>query len=469
MRAVAVVCALLPFILVYPSPEVQPVSTILRHFDPGDRESGRYQYRALQRRRRRRSADDQLSIQWRRWDERGRSGLFEPGSLEIGTAAFRGYSGGARSGQSRLAAARRRQGIEPGRFQPGGGTCCLACPGWRRAAWTSRSTSPNRPSREQWRRLVTRPSRTPAAPASQPERRWYRGALHLHTTHSDGALTPAALAATAREAGFDFVAITDHNNTTHRARRCLTAAADRRGGSDDAERPRQRVGTRRRASGSTSASAGRSGAEATIATSSRAQSHRFGALFSINHPPSASAAGWTHEIRRTSSHRGLERPQETEGSAIALWDRLLRRAVESRPSAPATGIAAPNPIECRERVVYARPHRERDSRRHPPGRVIVMARDARHLAAAAGARAVATDGVGDSLAFRTAPTTPIQVDSRRDSPDADRSRQQRRAAHRGRIANAGHPERPDPATAIQSRRRTAAGRPSPTRFCRGPR
>ena len=45
--------------------------------------------------------------------------------------------------------------------------------------------------------------------------KWYSGALHLHTTHSDGALTPAALADGAREAGYDFFAITDHNNTTH--------------------------------------------------------------------------------------------------------------------------------------------------------------------------------------------------------------------------------------------------------------
>ena len=67
----------------------------------------------------------------------------------------------------------------------------------------------------------TRRSRvaTGAAPAvgrvlSDPPK-WYSGALHLHTTHSDGALTPAAVADAARDAGYDFIAITDHNNTTH--------------------------------------------------------------------------------------------------------------------------------------------------------------------------------------------------------------------------------------------------------------
>ena len=59
--------------------------------------------------------------------------------------------------------------------------------------------------------------------------KWYSGALHLHTIHSDGVLTPAALADAARDAGYDFIAITDHNNTTTRAirfppRRCTSSA-----------------------------------------------------------------------------------------------------------------------------------------------------------------------------------------------------------------------------------------------------
>jgi hypothetical protein len=45
--------------------------------------------------------------------------------------------------------------------------------------------------------------------------KWYSGALHLHTTHSDGAEPPAAVSERARAAGLDFIAITDHNNTIH--------------------------------------------------------------------------------------------------------------------------------------------------------------------------------------------------------------------------------------------------------------
>src|SRR5262249_34670435 len=46
--------------------------------------------------------------------------------------------------------------------------------------------------------------------------RWFSGALHLHTNHSDGTIGPNAVAAAARAAGLDFIAITDHNNTSHR-------------------------------------------------------------------------------------------------------------------------------------------------------------------------------------------------------------------------------------------------------------
>ncbi|WP_083646616.1 CehA/McbA family metallohydrolase [Kitasatospora sp. CB01950] len=40
---------------------------------------------------------------------------------------------------------------------------------------------------------------------------WYRGDCHVHSVHSDGRLTPAELAAAARAAGLDFLAVTEHN------------------------------------------------------------------------------------------------------------------------------------------------------------------------------------------------------------------------------------------------------------------
>ena len=46
-------------------------------------------------------------------------------------------------------------------------------------------------------------------------RRWLAGDLHAHTIHSDGILTVHGLACLARERGLDFIAVTDHNTTSH--------------------------------------------------------------------------------------------------------------------------------------------------------------------------------------------------------------------------------------------------------------
>ena len=41
--------------------------------------------------------------------------------------------------------------------------------------------------------------------------RWYRGNLHMHSTNSDGAKSPADAVAWYRDAGYDFVALSDHH------------------------------------------------------------------------------------------------------------------------------------------------------------------------------------------------------------------------------------------------------------------
>ncbi|MCH5317807.1 MAG: CehA/McbA family metallohydrolase [Eubacterium sp.] len=43
------------------------------------------------------------------------------------------------------------------------------------------------------------------------ERKWYKGDTHLHTTNSDGILTKDQLVEKCKEAGLDFMIITDHN------------------------------------------------------------------------------------------------------------------------------------------------------------------------------------------------------------------------------------------------------------------
>jgi len=46
------------------------------------------------------------------------------------------------------------------------------------------------------------------------EGNWYKGNLHTHTTQSDADLSPAAMADVYRQAGYDFLCITDHNRVT---------------------------------------------------------------------------------------------------------------------------------------------------------------------------------------------------------------------------------------------------------------
>lgn len=45
---------------------------------------------------------------------------------------------------------------------------------------------------------------------------WYRGCLHVHSTESDGAMSPEALVRHYRMGGYDFMAITDHDKLTDR-------------------------------------------------------------------------------------------------------------------------------------------------------------------------------------------------------------------------------------------------------------
>lgn len=62
-------------------------------------------------------------------------------------------------------------------------------------------------------RVEPRAAARPAEPL-RTGRRWYRGELHLHSTHSDGTWTPADIAAAARPRGLDFMVLSDHNTTS---------------------------------------------------------------------------------------------------------------------------------------------------------------------------------------------------------------------------------------------------------------
>jgi len=48
-----------------------------------------------------------------------------------------------------------------------------------------------------------------------PEQRWYRGDLHCHSTQSDGGYPMAEVFGYAESVGLDFLALTDHNTSSH--------------------------------------------------------------------------------------------------------------------------------------------------------------------------------------------------------------------------------------------------------------
>ncbi|MGH2750758.1 MAG: CehA/McbA family metallohydrolase [Actinomycetota bacterium] len=138
-------------------------------------------------------------------------GLFAPNG-------FRGYSGSAR----------RRVAVTPERATPGYLAGELAPGAWNVYLGLHRITGRGadvvvgidvgaaevEPSTE----MPPAPEPLPArrVPAAG-RRRWLRGDLHAHTHHSDGRLSVAELAASARANGLDFLAVTDHNTVSHHA------------------------------------------------------------------------------------------------------------------------------------------------------------------------------------------------------------------------------------------------------------
>lgn len=137
-------------------------------------------------------------------------GLLEPGTYDLGTKAFRGWTGGERD-LIFVAVDAATPGYWPGVLPAGRWHVHLGL----------YKVGPGGVDVELTLQLSSAPAgATPglAPRPSEPIRRgsgWYSGGLHAHTVHSDGKLTPQQLAETARAAGLDFLAITDHNNTAH--------------------------------------------------------------------------------------------------------------------------------------------------------------------------------------------------------------------------------------------------------------
>ncbi|MEN8649211.1 CehA/McbA family metallohydrolase [Streptomyces sp. 21So2-11] len=140
-------------------------------------------------------------------------GIFDERGTGLGGRGFRGWSGGART-----AFFIRADDASPGYIR-----------GHVRAGTWNIALGPYTVAPEGLPYVVTitlrygAPGRTPEA-VYPPERAkgrgraWYRGDCHLHSVYSDGARTPAEIAAAARGAGLDFINSSEHNtHSAHRA------------------------------------------------------------------------------------------------------------------------------------------------------------------------------------------------------------------------------------------------------------
>ncbi len=247
-------------------------------------------------------------------------GLLEPGPLELGTKAFRGWTGGERS-EIFVSATDATPGYWPGPVQAGRWHVTLGL--YKVGASGVDVEITVRTSTE----AASEP--TPALPGRtnepiRPGPAWFSGALHAHTYNSDGALSVQALVTKARDEGLDFIAITDHNNTAHQregtpvpgllqliGEEVTTPGGHMNvwglGGVRDFVDFRVLPG----------ANAIRGLVQDAVAR---------GAVVGINHPFSACVAcSWTHAVPPGVSAIEISgREPEEMPRAIALWDILLR-------------------------------------------------------------------------------------------------------------------------------------------------
>lgn len=127
---------------------------------------------------------------------------------------FRGWSGGNKK-TFFVSAEAATMSYLPGPLPAGRWTLLLGVPNTRAATIATYEAKV----------FFERDGQAASPPPLRPGPAWYRGDLHVHTGHSDGACasqsgarTPCPLYRTAEVAaarGLDFVAITDHNTTSH--------------------------------------------------------------------------------------------------------------------------------------------------------------------------------------------------------------------------------------------------------------
>lgn len=303
------------------APDSAPPQVVKVRYTPQDRVAGRYQYVPFD------VPAGTTRVAFRYAYDRAAGanvidlGVLEPGPLDLGSPAFRGWSGGARE-SAFIAEATATPGYWPGPLPAGRWHVVL---GLYKVAEGGVDVEVT---------VEAEASGTDNGPLALPARprepirggaRWYSGGLHMHTVHSDGTLTVGELSARAREAGLDFIAITDHNNTTHQTE----AVAD-----DGLLRI---VGEEITTPGGHASAWGIAGPRAfvdfrvaagdpRIADIVRATTSR-GGVFGINHPgATCDGCGWEHAVPDGVAAIEITNGSHTEmAAAIAMWDGLLKQ------------------------------------------------------------------------------------------------------------------------------------------------
>jgi hypothetical protein len=300
-----------------------PARRVLKvQYTPQDRAAGRYQYVPFDVP----AGTTRLTFGYA-YDRAGGAnvldlGVFEPGPLDLGSPAFRGWSGGERKTVT-ITGTEATPGYWPGPLPAGQWHVALGLYKVADAGVDMEVTVETASSG-----AAAAPAlRLPARPAEPLRRgaRWYSGGLHVHTVHSDGTLTVAEVSSLARAAGLDFIAITDHNNTTHQTE----APPD-----DGLLRI---IGEEITTPGGHASAWGLGGVrdyvdfrvlpgDPRIADLVRATTAR-GALFSINHPGATCAGcGWEHAVPEGVTGIEITNANHDEmARAIAMWDDLLKQ------------------------------------------------------------------------------------------------------------------------------------------------
>lgn len=419
MRLAPLVCVLLISALIQPA---EPTTrTIRRHFSPADRESGRYQYVPFDVA----PATESLTIAYRYDGQDGASvvdlGLFEPGPLTLGTASFRGYSGGAQRtitvGRDVASPGYRAGALPAGTWHVLLGLYKVAPDGVDvdidiALSQSARLRSPaasasfggasprSAADSAKFGGASPRSAADSAKFGATSSGRWYSGALHLHTTHSDGAVGPDVVSELARAAGLDFIAITDHNNTFHPRDPIPSFPLHIVG--EEVTTPAGHAsvwGLRANSFIDFRVSPNDRGAAERI-NAFAGEAHAVGALFSINHPyAECGGCSWQQVVPDTLDAieiwNGETGPQDR---AIELWDRLLQSGRRVTAIGASDWHRPPSRIDAAAVRVLARELSEGEILEGIRGGRVVVVRNAETTAPTVVARCGdRSAGIGDTL------------------------------------------------------------------------